>query len=148
MKIETVKDYLYCYVKLILLRVVLIIVYVPVTDLPQVIEHPMDMRGKRNVHGVGTSTGNHVEKQVDIGSEVLPPEIQANYDLWSLYTLSKEFPRFPSKEVKRVFNENNNRFAPSYMAISPIYTAALAAEQNGMAFRLWLQFDHIRFSKM
>ncbi|KAG0607036.1 hypothetical protein M758_9G187900 [Ceratodon purpureus] len=107
----------------------------PKPDLPQVIEHPMDMRGKRNVHGVGTSTGNHVEKQVDIGSEVLPPEIQANYDLWSLYTLSKEFPRFPSKEVKRVFNENNNRFAPSYMAISPIYTAALAAEQNGQVRR-------------
>ena len=95
----------------------------------------MDTRAKTNVHGVGAS--NLAEEQVDIVSEVLPPEIQANYVLWSVYTLTKEFPRFPTKELKRVFNENNSRFAPSYKAISSIYTAALAAEQSGMTFSLW-----------
>lgn len=84
------------------------------------------------MHGVGTS--NHGEQQVDVGSEVLPAEIQANYDLWSVYTLTKEFPRYPMPELRRVLGENNSRFTPSYKAISSEYTAALAAEQNGKTF--------------
>jgi hypothetical protein len=120
-----------------LLQIVLIIVFTfpaLIADLPQVIEQPMDISAKINVDGVGTS--NHVEQHGDIDLEVLPPEIQANYTLWSLYALTKEFPRYPTKEMKRVLNENNNRFAPSYKAISAVYTAALAAEQNGTTFRL------------
>lgn len=89
----------------------------------------MDINPRTIVFGVGTSS--HVEQQVNIGSEVLPPEIEADYNLWTLFTLTKEFPRYPLTELKRVLHENGNRFAPSYKAISADYAAALAAEQNG-----------------
>lgn len=97
----------------------------------------MDIHARTNAYGVGTS--NHVEQQVDVGSVVLPPEIQANYNLWSVYTLRKEFPRYPIPEVRKVFLENSNRFAPSYRAINSDYTAALAAEQNGTTFWVSVQ---------
>ncbi|KAG0563045.1 hypothetical protein M758_8G000600 [Ceratodon purpureus] len=103
----------------------------PKPDLPQVAEHPTNVRGKGIVHGAGAGTDDHVEERVDVGAEVLPPEIRAAYDLWSLYTLSVEFPRLHSKEVERVFHENDNRLTPSYKALRSIYAAALAAEHAG-----------------
>lgn len=134
MEIETVEGCLCCCPKPVLLRVVLIVVCVPVADLPQVAEHPTNVRGKGIVHGAGAGTDDHVEERVDVGAEVLPPEIRAAYDLWSLYTLSVEFPRLHSKEVERVFHENDNRLTPSYKALRSIYAAALAAEHAGMEF--------------
>jgi len=109
------------------------LVFAWVTDPPQ----PVDTHARPNVHGVGTS--NHGEQQVDFGSEVLPPEIQAAYNSWTFYTLVKEFPRYPIPEVRKVLYENNSRFVPSYKAINSDYTAALAAEQNGTSFWVWVQ---------
>lgn len=110
------------------------------TDLPRVIETPMDRQARvietpdRQVmrtmmDGVGPS--NARDQQMDTDLEVLPPEIQENYILWTYYILNKEYPRYPLLELKRILSENNEKFTPSYEAIGIEYRAAIDAERAG-----------------
>lgn len=62
--------------------------------------------------------------------ENVPPEILEDYNAWALYTLMKEFPRFPLADLKRIWVENESRFAPSHRVISAEYQAALTEEQE------------------
>lgn len=111
-----------------------------VTDLPRVIETPMDRQARvietpmdRQVRtmtdGVGPS--NARDQQMDTDLAVLPPEIQENYMLWTYYILNKEYPRYPRLELKRILSENNEKFTPSYEAIGIEYKAAIDAERAG-----------------
>lgn len=62
--------------------------------------------------------------------ENVPPEILEENHAWALYTLMKEFPRFPLADLKRILVENKSRFPPSHRIISAEYQVALAEEQE------------------
>jgi hypothetical protein len=66
---------------------------------------------------------DHLEEEV-------PPEILEDYHACALYTLMKEFPRFPLNDLKRILVENKSRFPPSHRIISAEYQVALAEEQE------------------
>jgi len=84
---------------------------------------------------------DHLEEEV-------PPEILEDYHACALYTLMKEFPRFPLNDLKRILVENKSRFPPSHRIISAEYQVALAEEQEKAPTRGGTKRARHRHSKL